>query len=236
MVAKLSEQFKGYWHKLTQGRSPNSPPEVIEVDAVPIAEDQKLSRWQTLKQTLGDRFRQTPTSDHGLGHGANEVEAQVEDVLEQTDKPKIARVFHRIVQKVKPEDFEQIKTRLHAMQRGPLKTVWEKVQSLAQMANDPEIPWKSKAVAIAALVYLVSPLDAVPDVIPLAGLADDVAVIAAVVSTLAVELEKYMTRQAEKQAAIEIKKRTEIVRITLLGSIAAAAIAIIVELTLKALS
>ena len=41
---------------------------------------------------------------------------------------------------------------------------------------------------------------------------------------------------AEKKAEIEIKKQTEIVRITLLGSIAAAAIAIIVKLILNALS
>ena len=41
---------------------------------------------------------------------------------------------------------------------------------------------------------------------------------------------------AERQAEIEIKKRTEIVRISLLGSIAAAVIAIAVKVILNAIS
>ena len=228
-MAKLQERLQGYWQNLTQKRSPQSEiPEVIEVEAAPLEDDAELTHWQKLTS----RFSREQTSETAL----NEVEEQVEDALEQKDKTRIAQVFHRIVQRVKPEDIESVKARLDAMKRGPIKEVWGKVQSLAQMVKDPNVAWKSKAVAIAALVYLVSPFDAVPDVIPLAGLADDVAVIAAVVSTLAVELEKYMTRQAEKQAEIEIKKRTEIVRITLLGSIAAAAIAIVVKLVLNALS
>ena len=166
----------------------------------------------------------------------NELEELVEEQLEYDDKTLIAQVFHRFVAKVKPEDIERVKAGLGKMHRGPIKEIWGKVQSLAQMIKDPDVAWKSKVIAIAALIYLVSPFDAVPDVIPFAGLADDVAVIVAVVSTLAVELEKYITHQAEKQAEIEIKKRTEIVRISLLGSIAAAVIAIAVKVILNAIS
>jgi uncharacterized membrane protein YkvA (DUF1232 family) len=49
----------------------------------------------------------------------------------------------------------------------------------------------SKSIAIGALVYLVSPIDAIPDAIPFAGLLDDVGVIAAAVAKLAQELSKY---------------------------------------------
>lgn len=219
-MAKLSERLQGYWQSYWQnisltradtraeGRSPApEKPDVIDLDSKP---DQSEI--------------------------ANELEAQIEADLETQQKTRIAQIFQRMVQGVKPDDLERIKQHLGEMRRGPIKEIWGKVQSLAQMAKDPHVPWQSKAVAIAALIYLISPFDAVPDVIPFVGLADDVAVIAAVVSTLAVELEKYMTRQAEKQAEIEIKKQTEIVRITLLGSIAAAAIAIIVKLILNALA
>ena len=41
--------------------------------------------------------------------------------------------------------------------------------------RDPATPWRVKALAAAALVYLVAPVDLVPDVILLLGLADDAA-------------------------------------------------------------
>lgn len=209
-------------------RSPQEPaiPDVIDVEAQRIADEPPLKDWFA-------RFRQRPQSPNVT---INDLEEQVEERLEGQDKTRIAAVFHRFMQRVRPEDIELIKQRLGEMQRGPIKEIWTKVQSLAQMIKDPTVAWKSKAVAIAALLYLISPLDAIPDVIPFVGLADDVAVIVAVVSTLAIELEKYVTRQAEKKAEIEIKKHTQIVRITLLGSIAAAAIAIVVKLILNALS
>ena len=97
------------------------------------------------------------------------------------------------------------------------------------MVRDPNVAWKSKALGIAALVYLVSPFDAIADVIPGIGLTDDVALIIAVVSTLANELETYMVRQAEKQAEIEVRKYNRIVRTALIGSIVAAGLAIVIK-------
>ncbi|OKH13193.1 hypothetical protein NIES208_15295 [[Limnothrix rosea] IAM M-220] len=228
-MVKLQDRLQTYWQRLRRSPDP-AIPEIIEVTAEPVEEQPELSRWQKFTA----RFQRSQTSAMTSGN-ANDLEDQVEETLEEQDKTRIAQVFQKVVRRVKPEDIERVKAGLDQMRRGPVKEVWGKVQSLAKMIKDPHVAWKSKAVAIAALVYLVSPFDAVPDVIPFAGLADDVAVIAAVVSTLAVELEKYMTRQAEQKAAIEIKKQTEIVRITLIGSIVAAAIAIIVKLILNTL-
>lgn len=47
-----------------------------------------------------------------------------------------------------------------------------------------EDPLKYGAIALAALAYLILPVDAIPDAIPFAGLADDAAVIAAAVATI----------------------------------------------------
>ncbi len=230
---KVQEKVQGYWRQV-RGLGQTKMPEVIEVTAERLVDEPEV------RAPFGSFFaklrRTKPQAEGSPDLVINELEERVEENLEGQDKTRIAEVFHRFVQRVKPEDLETIKARLGEMQRGPIKEVWQKVQSLAQMARDPNVAWKSKAVAIAALLYLISPLDAIPDVIPFVGLADDVAVIVAVVSTLAIELEKYVTRQAEKTAEIEIKKHTQKVRITLLGSIAAAAIAIIVKLILNALS
>lgn len=43
------------------------------------------------------------------------------------------------------------------------------------------VPIKDKALIVGALGYLISPLDAVPDAIPIAGLGDDLAVLIFVV-------------------------------------------------------
>lgn len=47
------------------------------------------------------------------------------------------------------------------------------------------------AIAVAALVYVVSPIDVIPDFIPVFGLLDDVAVIGFAIKQLCEELEKY---------------------------------------------
>ena len=44
--------------------------------------------------------------------------------------------------------------------------------------------WKTMLLVIAALIYFVSPVDAIPDLIPILGFADDASVIAAVFSAI----------------------------------------------------
>ncbi|MBI5331177.1 MAG: DUF1232 domain-containing protein [Betaproteobacteria bacterium] len=50
--------------------------------------------------------------------------------------------------------------------------------------RDSNAPAWAKAVAVGALGYLISPIDAIPDLIPFIGFTDDIAVIAAAVVTL----------------------------------------------------
>ena len=83
-------------------------------------------------------------------------------------------------------------------------------------------------------------MDAVPDVIPIAGLVDDAAVILAVVATLAQELDRYVAKTAQRsidiaqeRADVEIRKYNRIVRITLLGGIGFAVLTIAVNYALK---
>ena len=52
-------------------------------------------------------------------------------------------------------------------------------------------PMRLFAAAIIGLVYLVSPIDIVPDVIPFAGRIDDIMVVTAVVRLARFDLERY---------------------------------------------
>jgi uncharacterized membrane protein YkvA (DUF1232 family) len=47
-----------------------------------------------------------------------------------------------------------------------------------RLLADPRVDWWRKAVLVGAVVYLASPIDLVPDFIPVAGQVDDVIVVA----------------------------------------------------------
>lgn len=49
---------------------------------------------------------------------------------------------------------------------------------LKDLAADPRVPSRDKAVAAAAAAYLVSPIDFVPDAIPVMGAADELGLLA----------------------------------------------------------
>lgn len=53
------------------------------------------------------------------------------------------------------------------------------------------IPWRSLAVAVAALLYSVSPSDVVPDFLPLLGQLDDAVVLALAMNAIRRDLERY---------------------------------------------
>ncbi len=67
--------------------------------------------------------------------------------------------------------------------------------------NYREIPWNTIACLGAGIAYLASPLDAVPDFIPVAGLADDALLLTLVFKGVSADLDDYAAwreRQKEK--------------------------------------
>ena len=107
-------------------------------------------------------------------------------------------LLRKFARRASLQDVPEIAGKLGGMNRGPVVKIWDKVQVLWRFIRDPEVAWAKKATAVGSLVYLVSPLDAVPDFIPAAGLLDDVAVILFVVQMLAESLKSY-----EGEAAAE---------------------------------
>jgi uncharacterized membrane protein YkvA (DUF1232 family) len=63
-------------------------------------------------------------------------------------------------------------------------TAWAKalkteIDVLAIAARDPRTPWPAKAVAVATVAYALSPIDLIPDVVPVLGLIDDLILVPA---------------------------------------------------------
>jgi uncharacterized membrane protein YkvA (DUF1232 family) len=65
------------------------------------------------------------------------------------------------------------------------REVVEKALWLYFAAQRPETPRWAKATVYGALAYFVVPLDAIPDVVPMAGYTDDLGVLAVAVVTIA---------------------------------------------------
>jgi uncharacterized membrane protein YkvA (DUF1232 family) len=84
--------------------------------------------------------------------------------------------------------------------RGRLGDVWQDVQDIYHMAFDKDFTMEPrvKYVAIGALVYLVLPIDLVPDPIPLVGVVDDLAALAFAVKYAKPEIERYRAYKASR--------------------------------------
>jgi uncharacterized membrane protein YkvA (DUF1232 family) len=61
--------------------------------------------------------------------------------------------------------------------RDALRLLPDLVRLLARLAKDPAMPRRLHVVMVVLLVYLASPLDLVPDVIPVIGYLDDVVLV-----------------------------------------------------------
>lgn len=60
---------------------------------------------------------------------------------------------------------------------------------------------KDKAIIIGALGYMISPLDAIPDAIPIAGLTDDLAVLLYVLKKVWTDIDPEIQEKAKKRLA-----------------------------------
>jgi uncharacterized membrane protein YkvA (DUF1232 family) len=57
------------------------------------------------------------------------------------------------------------------------RAVKRDVVALYLAARDPRVPWYAKAVALAVAAYALSPIDLIPDFIPVIGYLDDLIIV-----------------------------------------------------------
>jgi uncharacterized membrane protein YkvA (DUF1232 family) len=92
---------------------------------------------------------------------------------------------------------------------------WQKVASVAKTAGreliekalimyyammDPDTPVWAKTVLLGALGYFISPIDAIPDAVPLAGYSDDAGAIALALGTVAAHIKPEHRETAKNKA------------------------------------
>lgn len=65
------------------------------------------------------------------------------------------------------------------------------ISALYSYMKDKHVAWYRKSIVVGALVYFITPIDAIPDIAPLVGYLDDLGVITALLKYLGHELIPY---------------------------------------------
>lgn len=113
------------------------------------------------------------------------------------------------IESVSNTDFETVfdkKDQLFAKINHPnWKKYKQKIILMFQFLKDvkqknyPETPWRTLAAMIFAVLYIINPLDLIPDFIPFVGYLDDITVFGFVLKLINKDLESYEEWKLEEQ-------------------------------------
>jgi len=82
---------------------------------------------------------------------------------------------------------------------GKMAKIWEDLKLMIALVIDyskgeyTEVPWNTVAAVTGAVIYFISPIDVIPDVIPVIGYIDDAYVISLALDFVGDDLKKYAT-------------------------------------------
>ena len=117
-------------------------------------------------------------------------------------KKNAEKLIKTQAQRVTGEDLEKVLSKSEAIQRkvesgGPLSGFIEDVKLLIAIVQDywsgkyKAVPFWTIAAIVVALLYVLNPFDIIPDFIPVIGLIDDAAVVAACLLMVHEDLRNY---------------------------------------------
>lgn len=118
-----------------------------------------------------------------------------------TDK-KAEKALKKRAEKVTKDDLEKVLDKQQKIEdkfkdNGPLDDFIADLKLLFSLIKDyingeyREIPWWSIAAIVSALLYVLSPLDMIPDFIPFVGYVDDSMVVAVCLKMVKQDLGRY---------------------------------------------
>ena len=133
-------------------------------------------------KTSGTGARDSHLSEEKAENTLEKGFASAEETI--NDKEKLASMLEKLKQKMKTLPM--------------VGSVLANVPTMFRLLNSylkgeyTDIPRKDLIIVVSALSYLISPIDLVPDFIPVIGLMDDMAIISVCIKATKTELEKYL--------------------------------------------
>lgn len=122
--------------------------------------------------------------------------ADMEGITDEEAREVIRKGSRRIT----GDDIETVVERADDIEKkthGPLARFMGDIKLLIALVKDywnksyREVPWWTIAAAVTSLLYVLNPMDIVPDFIPFIGLLDDAAVVSACLFMLERDLARY---------------------------------------------
>jgi uncharacterized membrane protein YkvA (DUF1232 family) len=104
--------------------------------------------------------------------------------------------FMKYANKFSQKDFVEKISRI--AKRAGAKLVYAALLLFYTLQSD-KISTKDKAIIVGALGYMISPIDVIPDAIPIAGLTDDLAVLIYVLKKIWVDVDPEVKERAKER-------------------------------------
>ena len=93
--------------------------------------------------------------------------------------------------------------------RAWARTIKRDVVALWYAARDPRVPWYAKVVAACVVAYALSPIDLIPDFIPVLGYLDDLVIVPlGIIAAVKLVPEELMAEFRERAARLEQRPKT----------------------------
>ena len=90
--------------------------------------------------------------------------------------------------------------------KGVLGRGWDDLTTMIRLVRAyatcayRDLPWRTIVMILGAVLYFVSPIDLIPDFIPVAGFLDDAAILSWVASAAHDDLERFRTWESGRRA------------------------------------
>jgi uncharacterized membrane protein YkvA (DUF1232 family) len=143
---------------------------------------------------------------------SNSDDEKGEDMTEEFEGKEVNEEFVNTgAKKVTEEDFQKVVENVEEIEAkfglGPLKRFYDDFLLLIALVKDywsgnyREIPYASIAAVVFTLIYVLSPIDLIPDFIPVIGLMDDAAVVALCLKMIEGDLKTYEAWKGDGSSA-----------------------------------
>jgi len=128
----------------------------------------------------------------------------------EISREEAEKVLRENASKITEKDIEEVLRRQEEIERklkGPLSRFFEDVKDFFSLLKDffsgeyREVPWFTVAAITAALLYVLNPVDLIPDFIPIIGQVDDALVVSICLYLVEEDLEKYREWKRQRENA-----------------------------------
>lgn len=136
--------------------------------------------------------------------------------MQAFDKAQAKENFEQTAQNISSEDVkaaaESGSEKMDHLEKNIPKALldyWQNLKEMISLLKDyftgeyTTVPWKVISAVTAAVLYFVSPIDLLPDLIPVLGFLDDAFVLSMCISLCRTDLDNYRQYQKEKKSDSE---------------------------------